>query len=1027
MKREFARIAPIKRQPTIQPDIAPPSPALIDTPAVTAAESAPAQDELDPVSSSNNSERGHEFGEFGVESKEAVRTMASASGGVPLDGALRGRLEGALRSDLSGVRIHRGPAADRATDRVNAPAVTVGRNIFLGHIAPSLHVPVVAHEAVHVAQQEGTIATADPHPRLGLRSDPEEHEAERAASAVLRGESSTPPISKGRSGAVARRFGAGKYGHGGIESDAAASGGPPVSDPTRDKGVKQMYSGNFMRDMNQLNVPLVMGTLSGLPKDVSSPKGEKIGAKGAHDITTAVIEALAILELGPEVAHSLVTGGEPNAAGQPTPDRIGVYRPEEHIDNPMGMSAKGDTLVTNTDPSKKDDNGAKVEVGAPRPADPVVTADASKPGGVTKPADADRDAQLQGSAVKGTQVENADLYKISGAGLQNHVYNSVEATKKRWLKAAQLGPTPAGRSEFGAGLHAVEDYFSHSNFVEVSLNSYIGEALAKRKDPIATNFAQTVVKQNAGSKNTELTKQGYYVDTLFDAKTAVAGDARKKRQAITTGSFGGTDTKVSIAHILIPQLPKLQKALLQSVDKLFGIAGAPGGDGGWAHLKEFLASDDGGAAAARILEGFSSAGMVAPVPDIELEWKELPLSPAAMAASAIGADQVASALSVRVPTGIKHLSKSLPITDAVATYGGIYKRGKEMVELVQQYEEYAKYLVPFPIAQLMDTINKELTKIDQQLRKEVKGMAVGGLVAIVDSITNRSEAQKAKAKAERKPTDSNNPNEEFEKDLGDALEYMHEGVEALEQTTSLESRLKNGDLSKLPQAEVESRVGPVDKVEEVVSVDPVTKKKTIRTYYVSKKPLPPSHSEVSKDHEPHDEHPSTLDRHHDEGDKEGLEKGSAFFGLARALAVEAVKHSDAQLQAVWSHAQGAGDKSLFGDGQKFEYKSSSDPANSANIHGKLMDEALARTEAEKKRAAKENTSFMGADEKSPEAAALKDPDVAKLISLVDQFISHPDDTQWWKPIVTAYIQKDPQSVYDSILRRNRTRLERNKK
>src|SRR6185503_11825985 len=109
-------------------------------------------------------------------------------------------------------------------------------------------------------------------------------------------------------------------------------------------------------------------------------------------------------------------------------------------------------------------------------------------------------------------------------------------------------------------------------------------------------------------------------------------------------------------------------------------------------------------------------------------------------------------------------------------------------------------------------------------------------------------------------------------------------------------------------------------------------------------------------------HPSTLDRHHDEGDKEGLEKGSAFFGLARALAVEAVKHSDAQLQAVWSHAQGAGDKSLFGDGQKYEYKSDSDPANSANIHGKLMDEALARSEAEKKRAAKEGTSFMGADE-----------------------------------------------------------------
>jgi hypothetical protein len=53
--------------------------------------------------------------------------------------------------------------------------------------------------------------------------------------------------------------------------------------------------------------------------------------------------------------------------------------------------------------------------------------------------------------------------------------------------------------------------------------------------------------------------------------------------------------------------------------------------------------------------------------------------------------------------------------------------------------------------------------------------------------------------------------------------------------------------------------------------------------------------------------------------------------------------------------------------------------------------------------------------------------VAKLVSLVDQFISHPDDTSWWKPVTTAYIASDPDSVYESILRRNKVRGERNLK
>jgi hypothetical protein len=38
--------------------------------------------------------------------------------------------------------------------------------------------------------------------------------------------------------------------------------------------------------------------------------------------------------------------------------------------------------------------------------------------------------------------------------------------------AVQLGPTPEGRRRFGQGLHVLEDYFAHSNFVELALRSH---------------------------------------------------------------------------------------------------------------------------------------------------------------------------------------------------------------------------------------------------------------------------------------------------------------------------------------------------------------------------------------------------------------------------------------------------------------------------------------------------------------------------------------------------------------------------
>ena len=957
----------------------------------------------------------------------AAQQAASVSGGTPLPDDVRAKMERQLRADFSNVRVHTNAQAEQGGAAMNAPAYTVGQNIFFRAGFGVRDEAILAHELVHVVQQGGAQPTAGAA-RVGERHDAAENEAEKVGEAVTRGDDA-PAISTGHDPSTVRRFGAGfeKDGHGSIEKDAAGASGDS-------QGLKEMYSGNFMRDMNQLNVPTVIDNLQKLPKDLGNPKGDAIGGKGAMEITTAVIKALAMLELGPKIANSLITKGA-----------IGAYRPEEHIDNPMGTGA-ADTIVTNTDankvktPGKQKPDGSKepdvkFEVGEPRHGDgTVATKEVNKPPEtnvdkaltalglpdkqeVLDPkgtgADSDRDRDLKGSAIPGNQVENPELYKVAPSGLANHIYNSNESVKGRWLKAAQLGSSPLGRSEFGAGSHAVEDYFSHSNFVEVALNSYIAQALSfKNKDEKSKGFAKKVAEGNQKKWGTQTVgDQHYYVDTLYDAsvpapKGKPGAKPGPKRQAITTGSFGGKDTKVSIAHVLLPHLPKLQTALLKAVDLGFGIASTDGG-GGWDKIKAKLIGTPEGSAGATLLEGFDHAGMVAPVPDLKLKWKSFPISPGI----------IGDPIMVSLPYGVDHISQSVSITTAFGTYAGIYKNVKDMIALVNKYAEYAKKIF-IPLDWLIDLLNEELKKVEQMARKAIKEQVTAGLVAVVDSISNRPPAEKDKAKKEGHAADPKNPDAEFTKDLGDALDYLHDSVESVEQETSIETRLKSGDLSQMPKAKVEALIGPVTQVSE--DTTDASGKKVHRTYYKAVNPLPPSHSEIAKDHGPHAE----VDHHHDHDNPEhpGNEAGSAFFSLARPLAVEAMRHYDAQMQVVWK-AHGGADTSLFGDGKEYGYQSGVG-GDSKAIHDGVMGEAKANAATESKSAKAEGRHYLQ-DDKKEQIAKL--PGVPDLLNLVDFFISHPDNSNWWKPIFDAEVANNPEPIYQSILRRNETRKNRNLK
>jgi hypothetical protein len=122
---------------------------------------------------------------------EAAIDRMSSSGGSPLDGNARARLEPGFGRDLGAVRVHSDAAAHQAAADLDARAFTVGRDIFF---APGEYRPdsvdgdrLLAHELTHVVQQRSGPVDGTPtgdgiavsHP-----SDRFEQEAEATASSL---------------------------------------------------------------------------------------------------------------------------------------------------------------------------------------------------------------------------------------------------------------------------------------------------------------------------------------------------------------------------------------------------------------------------------------------------------------------------------------------------------------------------------------------------------------------------------------------------------------------------------------------------------------------------------------------------------------------------------------------------------------------------------------------------------------------------------------------------------------------------
>jgi len=275
-----------------------------------------------------------------------------------------------------------------------------------------------------------------------------------------------------------------------------------------------IYAGNWMRDFSQVFVPTVFDKVKLLPRVIGPVLPTPIGPLGAESLIGSVLRAIAILSFDVEIPQKVMTD-----------ENIGVYVPEEHMDNPAGLKLDEHFLVRTTPNSKSDAKGHYVK------ASELEENELKK-------------TTLGASGFDTLQVEDASLNKVDSLRMNHFIYNTSEWSKKQFRKsknAAAAGNMDDARMFFGSGLHGIEDYFAHSNFIEVAINGIF-----------SSPDIYVLPPQYNKTKKFEKKKgnRGRWVDPLYDG-------GENPKINITTGTFAsGDDTVVSIAYILLSKMPK---------------------------------------------------------------------------------------------------------------------------------------------------------------------------------------------------------------------------------------------------------------------------------------------------------------------------------------------------------------------------------------------------------------------------------------------------------------------------------------
>jgi len=189
----------------------------------------------------------------------------SGDTGQALPAPLRDRFEQSLGVDLGAVRLHTGPESAVASSAFDARAFTVGQDI---HFAAGQFDPrstagqhLLAHEVAHTRQQGGSPATAQAKLDVSQPGDAHEHEADRAADAMVRGR----PASVGTAGTatIARspttpfKGAAGKADLAAIEASGEAMGVAPLDVGTDYIGAQMVRKDEQLEEFRKADIPFV--------------------------------------------------------------------------------------------------------------------------------------------------------------------------------------------------------------------------------------------------------------------------------------------------------------------------------------------------------------------------------------------------------------------------------------------------------------------------------------------------------------------------------------------------------------------------------------------------------------------------------------------------------------------------------------------------------------------------------------------------------------------------------------------------
>jgi len=330
-----------------------------------------------------------------------------------------------------------------------------------------------------------------------------------------------PPFSAGSY----RSKGKPGWAHGDIEEEALSSVGYTALER------KQVYYGNWLRDFSQI---LVGVTLGFTPKDAKVLGDLATGSEYNNlpdPFTTTglqgkltqtqwvgLMEILAVHEFAFKAGSTPASSYEKYKAdykakfGGLDRDRLGVYRPEEHLDNPKGLkdeSIYGDRNLTYRVEYR---NGLTSEV-----EHPMRTLFAGLPEG-----DERRDDGTGPLDIDGTEkMKNFLLHDI------HDIHDAYESEAPRpspltyfadqLRSAVQKGRNMDGLRHLGAALHVLEDYYAHSNFVEIALIK-IGEH-----------------------------KVWPWVEMSLEVTNMTDGAAKAQLIPLTTGYFSTADTLASVA------------------------------------------------------------------------------------------------------------------------------------------------------------------------------------------------------------------------------------------------------------------------------------------------------------------------------------------------------------------------------------------------------------------------------------------------------------------------------------------------